>query len=161
MANRGLIQAQLTEDIGVGKTFAHESYRHAEAKAGSDRAFGCMVGGILIALGALKPLLVGALSIASVATIMVGALLLLLGIAAPALLRVPHRLWLRLGAAIAAVANPVILAILFVVVVTPLAAVMRLFGKRPLRLARDPGAASYWIVPEGSAERPSSLRRQF
>jgi Saxitoxin biosynthesis operon protein SxtJ len=145
----------------VGKTFAHESYRREEAEAGSDRAFGLTVGGILVALGALKLLLAAALSIASATMLAVGAALLLLAIAAPALLALPHRLWLRLGAAIAAVVNPVILAILFAVVVTPLAWVMRLLGKRPLRLAREPGAASYWIVPEGSAERSSSMRRQF
>jgi hypothetical protein len=149
------------EDIGVSKTFAHESYRHEQAEAGSDRAFRCTVGGILIAIGVLKLLLVGALSIAAAAMIAVGGALLLLGIAAPALLAVPHRLWLRLGTAIAVIVNPVILAKLFVAVVTPLAVVMRLIRKRPLRLARDPDAASYWIVPERSAERSSSMRRQF
>jgi hypothetical protein len=149
------------EDIGVSKTFAHESYRDEKAEAGSDRAFGCIVGGILIAVGALKILLLGALSIAAAVMIAVGAVLLLLGIAAPALLTVPHRLWLRLGAAIAVIVNPVILAVLFVAVVTPLAVVMRLVRKRPLRLACDPGAASYWIVPERSAERLSSMRQQF
>lgn len=160
MAKLGLIYAQLTEDMAVSRTFAHESYHDEEAEPGSDRAFGCTVGGILIAIGVVKPLLTGVLSLASAATIGVGAVLLLLGIAAPALLAVPHRLWLRLGAIIAALANPVILAVLFIAVVTPLAAVMRLVGKRPLRLAADPGAASYWIVPEASAEQ-SSMRRQF
>ena len=161
MATFGLIYRWLTEDVGVGKTFAHESYGDAETEVGSDRAFGLTVGGILIALGALKPLFVGAVSVASSAMLATGGLLLLLGIAAPAWLAVPHRLWLRLGAAIAAVLNPVILAILFAAVVTPLAAAMRLLGKRPLRLAPDRGATSYWIVPEGSDQRRSSMRQQF
>ncbi|MGH6739608.1 MAG: hypothetical protein ACREDY_11370, partial [Bradyrhizobium sp.] len=66
-----------------------------------------------------------------------------------------------LGVVIAAAANPVVLAILFALVVTPLALVMRLVGKRPLRLMPDPGAASYWILPERPDERQSSMRRQF
>jgi hypothetical protein len=145
----------------VGRTFAHESTHDDEAASGSDRAFGLTVGGILVAIGALKVSLAGALSTVSAATIAVGAVLLLLGIAAPALLALPHRLWLRLGAAIAAVANPVILAVLFALVVTPMAVLMRLAGKRPLHLKRDPGAVSYWIVPDPSAEAQSSMRRQF
>lgn len=145
----------------MAKTFAHDSYRHEEAEAGSDRSFGLTVGGILAALGVLKLLLAGALSVASVVMIAAGAVLLLLGVAAPALLALPHRLWLRLGAAMAAVVNPVVLAILFAVVVTPLAVFMRITGKRPLRLATDPGAASYWIVADRPAEQQSSMRRQF
>jgi saxitoxin biosynthesis operon SxtJ-like protein len=146
----------------VGRTFVHESNRDDEAASGSDRAFGLTVGGILVAIGALKVLLAaGALSVASAAMIAVGAVLLLLGVAAPALLALPHRLWLRLGAAIAAVANPVILALMFGLVVTPMAVLMRLAGKRPLQLDRDPGASSYWVVPDRSAEPHSSMRRQF
>jgi hypothetical protein len=145
----------------VGRTFAHESSRDDEAASGSDRAFGLTVGGILVAIGALKVLLSGALSTVSMTTIAVGAVLLLVGIAAPARLAPAHRLWLRLGAAIAAVANPVILALLFALVVTPMAVVMRLAGKRPLQLDRDPDASSYWVVPDPSAEARSSMRRQF
>ena len=145
----------------MGKTFAHESYRHDEAEVGSNRAFGLTVGGILVGLGVLKAVLAGVLSVVPAVMIAVGAVLVLLGIAAPPLLALPHRLWLRLGAAIAAVVNPVVLAILFSLVVTPLAVFMRLAGKRPLRLKPDPDAASYWIVPETSPERQSSMRRQF
>lgn len=156
-----MILLRLTEDIGVGKNFAHESYRHEEPEAGNDRAFGLTVGGILVVLGVLKLWLAGALSAAPVVMIAAGAVLLLLGVAEPALLALPHRLWLRLGAAMAAVVNPVVLAILFAVVVTPLAWAMRLAGKRPLRLARDPDAVSYWIAPDASVQRQSSMRRQF
>ncbi len=128
---------------------------------GSDRAFGLIVGSMFVAFGGLKSVLAGAPSIASIVMVAVGAVLLLLGIAAPALLALPHRLWLRLGAAIAAVVHPIVLAILFVMVVTPLAWVMRFAGKRPLRLAPDPGAASYWLLPERAAQPQSSMRRQF
>jgi hypothetical protein len=46
-------------------------------------------------------------------------------------------------------------------VVTPLAFSMRLMGKRPLRLAADPAAASYWIARAPGESGTSSMRRQF
>ena len=58
------------------------------------------------------------------------------------------------------VVNPIVLMLLFIIVVTPMALLMRLLGKRPLRLAPDPDAASYWIKrepPSGS----STMRQQF
>jgi hypothetical protein len=58
------------------------------------------------------------------------------------------------------VVNPIVLLLLFAIVVTPTALLMRLLGRRPLRLAPDPGAASYWInrePPNGS----STMRQQF
>ncbi len=130
-------------------------------EAGSDRAFGCTTGGILMVIGALKALLAPASSVAALAIFTGGAVLLLLGIAAPARLARLHRLWLRLGAAIAAVANPLILALLFVLVITPMALVMRLLHKRPLRLAADPAAGSYWLARDKPEDGPSSMRRQF
>ena len=45
----------------------------------------------------------------------------------------------------------VVLTIFFFVVITPLGRVLRLFGKDPLSLRRQPGAASYW-QPAGKSE---------
>jgi len=140
----------------------HENYRdEAPLETGSDRAFGCTVGSILMAVGAAKAFIATAVSPASSLFLAAGAVMLLLGIVAPSRLKVLNRLWLRLGAAIAAVVNPMILAILFFLVVTPMALVMRIAGKRPLRLAPDPTAASYWIAREAPEGRAASMRRQF
>jgi hypothetical protein len=68
---------------------------------------------------------------------------------------------LKVGGALAKVANPIVLALLFFVAVTPMALVMRMVGRRPLQLSPDRTAATYWIKrgpPEGGA---SSMRRQF
>lgn len=50
--------------------------------------------------------------------------------------------------------------VMFYVIVTPLAVIMRLFGKDILRLNRDPRTASYWILREQPGPRPESMRRQ-
>jgi Saxitoxin biosynthesis operon protein SxtJ len=141
----------------------HENYSDDEPIVpSSDRAFGCTVGIILIGIGATKVLVTGAIRPVSCLVVAAGALLLSLGILAPSRLSALNKLWLKAGAAIAKVVNPIVLALLFFFVVTPIALFMRIAGKRPLRLAPDQTAASYWISREPSeGEAPTSMRRQF
>ena len=140
----------------------HEDYRDNEpTEAGSDRAFGCTVGSILMAIGAAKGFIAGGITPVSASIFAPGAVLLVLGIAAPARLSTVNRLWLKVGAVIAKVVNPVILALVFYFVVTPMALVMRAAGKRPLRLVPDSTAASYWIKREEAEGGSPSMRRQF
>ena len=139
----------------------HENYSDEEqAEAGSDRAFGYTVGSILIAMGAIKSFVAGAVSPIACLIFAVGAVLLLLGIMAPSLLATLNRLWLKAGSAIAKIINPIMLALLFLFVVTPMAFAMRIMGKRPLRLAPDRTAASYWIKREAPGG-VSNMKRQF
>ena len=140
----------------------HENYRDDEpVGAGSNRAFGCTVGAIALAIGAVKAALAVAVTPVSLLLFGAGAALLLIGIIAPARLSALNRLWLQLGSAMAKVVNPIVLALLFLLAVTPMALVMRLLGKRPLRLMPDPAAASYWIAREPADGQPSNMRRQF
>ena len=140
----------------------HETYRDdAPPESGSNRAFGITVGSVAMAIGVVKGALAAAFTMVSLTLFLAGAALLLLGLLAPARLAGPHRLWLRLGAALARIVNPVVLALLFLLVITPLALLLRLAGKRPLRLKPDPGAATYWIVREPAAGAASDMRRQF
>jgi hypothetical protein len=147
----------------VSQNFSlHENYRDEEpAKAGGDRAFGWTVGSILMLIGAAKAFAAGAILLVACLIFVAGALLLLLGIFAPSRLSRLNRAWLKVGGVLAKVVNPIVLALLFFVAVTPMALVMRMVGKRPLRLSPDRTAATYWIKrdpPEGGG---SSMRRQF
>jgi hypothetical protein len=130
-------------------------------EAAGNRAFGCTIGGILMAIAAAKAWMAAALTLTLSGLLGIGALLVLLAIAAPTRLTRFRRLWLRFGAAIEAVANPVMMALLFALVVTPMAVVMRLAGKRPLRLLPDPAARSYWIAREKQDGEKTSMRQQF
>jgi large-conductance mechanosensitive channel len=140
----------------------HENYRDEEpTEAGSDRAFGCTVGSMLMLIGATKAFLAGAISSVVCLIFALGSLLLLLGIFAPSRLSTLSWFWLKVGNAIATVVNPIILALLFFLVVTPMALFMRIVGRRPLRLAADRTAATYWIERELPAGGASTMRRQF
>jgi hypothetical protein len=141
---------------------SHYTYQDQESGgAGSNRGFGCTVGSILIAIGVVKGFTSGAATAVALLFVATGVLLVLFGIVIPARLAPLQRLWLRLGTVMAAVVNPVVLAILFLLVVTPMAWLMRLFGKRPLRLPPDPAAASYWIACDKLEAEQSDMRRQF
>src|SRR5262245_35551916 len=51
--------------------------------------------------------------------------------------------WMRIGGLLHVVVSPVLLALFFYTVVTPVGLVLRLMGKDPLRLKR--GDATYWV----------------
>ena len=87
----------------------------------------------------------------------IGATLGLLGLTVPSLLGPVERAWMGLAHLISKVTTPIFMGLVFFVAITPIALLMRLFGKRPLRV--KPGA-SYWHErPEGA--RGGDLTRQF
>jgi len=140
----------------------HENYHEEElTEAGSNRAFGCTVGSILVAIGAIKAFVAATVLPIACVLFAAGAMLLSLGIIAPSRLSALNHLWMKVGVAIGKVANPAVLALLFFLVVTPMALVMRRVGKRPLRLAPNRTAATYWIERQPSTSGSSTMRRQF
>ena len=140
----------------------HENYREDEpVDLGSDRAFGYTVGTVLMGIGVAKSFMAGAITLVSFLIFVPGPILVLFGAVAPSRLSALNKFWLKIGAAIAKVLNPIVLTLLFFIVVTLMAYVVRLAGKRPLRLAADRSAASYWIVCGASGSRPSTMRQQF
>jgi hypothetical protein len=137
----------------------HEDFsRQEEIKPSSDRSFGLVVATFFLIVGfwplvRAQPIRWWALGVAAVF-----ALLALLWTAALAPL---NRLWVKLGALLYKVVSPVVMAMLFYVTVTPIALLMRLLGKDPLRLRRDPDAASYWIDRTPPGPSPESMKNQF
>jgi len=134
----------------------HEDYRDEEStETGTDRAFGRTVGTILTVIAEAK-------SFCRLMFIPRYGRCTVIGWSSwPLALGHDKQIWLKRGDLIVKVVNSALLALLFFFVVTPTALVMRMAGKRPLRLAPDQTAGSYWIErarPEGGA---SSMRRQF
>jgi hypothetical protein len=74
-----------------------------------------------------------------------GALLVLVGAFVPASLRGPYLGWMTVALAIGWAMSRVVLTLVFAVVLTPLALVARLTGKRFLALEPDRAAPSYWV----------------
>jgi hypothetical protein len=53
------------------------------------------------------------------------------------------------------------MSVVFFLVVTPLACIMRALRKDPLRLGWDKNAKSYWIERQPAGPEPQTMTRQF
>jgi hypothetical protein len=93
--------------------------------------------------------------------IAVAAAFAVAALAAPRALRPLNLLWFKFGMLLHHIVTPLVMGLLFFLTVTPVGLLMRATGKDPMRLKRDPAAASYWIdrTPPGPA--PDSMKNQF
>jgi hypothetical protein len=123
------------------------------------RLFGWTVGGVLLAVGVLL-LLRGHLSSGRILAA-AGALLVLGGTVAPRALALPYRLWMGFARALGWFNTRLLLILVFYLILTPLGLILRLTGKRPLDLKRDPEAQSYWIRLPREPFDPSRSEKHF
>jgi hypothetical protein len=79
----------------------------------------------------------------------------------PSLLSPLNRLWFMFGLLLHKIVTPVIMGLIFFLTVTPTGLIMRLSGRDPLRLRRDPEAKTYWIEREPPGPDPETMRNQF
>ena len=137
----------------------HEDFsREEQVKASSNRAFGWVFVAVFLII-ALWPLVFG--GTLRWWSLIVSALVALVTVAAPSLLTVPNRLWLRFGFLLHRIVSPVVLGIMFYLVVMPIGLLMRAFGKDFLRLRRNDSAESYWIKRDPPGPEPASMSNQF
>jgi hypothetical protein len=148
------------------KPSIHEDFsRQEEVKGSTDRGFGLTVGGILLAIAAVRTglhlwdgtapgWLEGVLA-------GVGLLLVAFGLAAPARLAPLNRAWTKLGLILFKVVNPVVLGLIYLTTIVPIGLLMRLLGRDLLNLKFDRQAASYWVVREPPGPAPETMIHQF
>ena len=99
------------------------------------REFGFLIGfGFPILIGWLLPSLLGHEFRAW--TLWIGVLGLTLGLTSPRLLYYPYKGWILLGNALGWVNSHIILGLIFIIVLQPIAYIMRLTGYDPLRRRR-------------------------
>jgi Saxitoxin biosynthesis operon protein SxtJ len=115
--------------------------------------------GVLAALVGLAPLVRGGRPrfIALGVTIVLVAI----GLVAPRILRAPARAWLALGALLNRTVSAVVLAIIYVLVITPTGLFRRVSGKDAMQRRFDPTASTYWRDREEPSPRAEMLPRQF
>ena len=96
------------------------------------REFGLLTGfGFPFLIGWLIPLLTG--HGFRVWTLWVGFIGLLFGMTSPRLLYYPYKFWMKLGLTLGWVNSRIILGLVYMIVLLPIAFVMRLLGYDPLR----------------------------
>jgi hypothetical protein len=123
-------------------------YHHDETVIPSEQKFGLTFGIILILTATYLGAFAGFGSMPSTVILLLGILTLSLGILAPSLLRLPNRLWFKLGMVLYHVVNPIFLGILFFGCITPIAFLLKLFRKDILSLRIEKDKDSYWVKKE-------------
>ena len=130
----------------------------APPQMGSERSFG-LVFAVVFAIIALWPLKAGG----DIRPWAAGAAVAfaLAALVVPRALKPLNIVWFKFGMVLHHVMTPLIMGLLFFVTVTPVGMLMRATGKDPMRLKRDPKAASYWIVRTPPGPAPESMKNQF
>jgi hypothetical protein len=137
----------------------HESFeRDDEVEAPSARSFGFVLAGVFALLSGMDAIH----GSARWPWLLVAALLLgVVAMARPSLLSPLSEASTRLARVLNALLGPVVLAVVFYLCVTPVGFFMRLVGNDPLRLRRDPDAATYWVRRKPPGPLPGSLKNQY
>ncbi|NIO41290.1 MAG: hypothetical protein GTO41_14600 [Burkholderiales bacterium] len=79
---------------------------------------------------------------------------------APRALTPLNRLWFKFGLLLGRIVSPLVLAVLFFLVITPVALLTRLFGRDELRLKRR-DKSTYWISREPPGPDRQSFKNQY
>ena len=108
------------------------------------RSFGLVVGGAFGLIGAWPGLRHGLPP--RLWALALGGALAALGVAWPRSLTHPYRWWMAAAEMLGAINTRVILGVLFYGLFTPLALILRLLGKDPMRRALAPEADSYRVA---------------
>jgi hypothetical protein len=125
--------------------------------AAQRRRFGLTVGGAFLALAAVVywrgPI---ALSVTLAA---LGGALSLAAIVVPTLLGPVERFWTNAAHAMSKVTTPIVMAAMYVLVLTPIGFMRRTMGGNPL--SHIQGEHGYWKDRPAGQRRSGSMRRQF
>ena len=125
-----------------------------DIKIGSNRSFG-IVFFIVFLLIAIYPLINNeGLRIWS---IIIAIFFLILGLINSKVLTPFNKLWFKFGLLLGKIISPIIMGIIFFLVVTPIAFIMRIIGKDLLNLKFNKNK-SYWIEKTGPK---SKMKNQF
>ena len=122
-----------------------------ESTLPSDRKFGWTFAALFVLIGALShPWLIA-----------LGALFAVVTVTRAELLGPLKRAWMRLGEALNRVVSPLVMALIFYAVFTPVGIVMRALGRDALSLRYEPKADTYWKRREPPGPPEDSFRNLF
>ena len=100
------------------------------------REFGLLIGfGFPLLIGWLIPALTG--HGLREWTLWVGFIALIIGLTSPRLLYYPYKFWMKLGLTLGCINSKIILGLVYMIVLIPIAFVMRLIGYDPLRTKQN------------------------
>ena len=90
-------------------------------------------------------------------SLIVSSIFLILGLINSNILTPLNKIWFKFGILLGSFVSPIVMGIVFFLVVTPIALLMRLFCKDVLKLKKN-NSKSYWIEKSGPKSR---MKDQF
>ena len=107
--------------------------KNSEVTSASDRSFGVMFGFIFIIVALIIRLRDDSKNI-QLLSLALSFLTFVISFTRPRLLKTPNKLWMKFSLLLARFVSPIVLGVLFYLLISPLALVLRLFGRDELRL---------------------------
>lgn len=135
-----------------------EEFKHIKESKKDLRKFGLTVGGVIVIISVL---LFYFEKSSSIYFAVVGAFLVLAGLLYPQILKPLNKVWMGLAITLGFIMSRVILTILFYLVLTPIAFIARIFGKKFMILKYDKSAKTYWEKRSIIQKKPIDYERQF
>ena len=123
------------------------------------RQFGIALAGILAVFGAIHNTRHHSSSAQWYAV--AGLAILCAGILAPKLLKPVYAIFLKAAHAIGWFNTRVILALIYYVILTPIAIILRIFGKDLLNRKMEKNVSSYWNTRQSAKPAKEQLEKQF
>lgn len=144
--------------MAIAEAEVRPNTAHGEIVMGSERGFAAVFTAVFMAL-ALWPVWHRAeprwwlLALAAATA--------LTGLVTPQMLRPLNVAWFKFGLLLSRIMTPIVMGVIFFLVVTPTALIMRARGADLLKLRIDRGAKSYWIERTPAGPDPKSMRNQY
>jgi len=91
---------------------------------------------------------------------LIAVIFFVLAVFYPKSLGLLNRAWFVLGILLAKIANPLIVGLIFFVIITPYAVVLRFAGRDALKLHKQK-VQSYWIDKNPMGSYPNTFKNQF
>ena len=132
---------------------------NSKVTSASDRSFGVMFGFIFIIIAVIMRLRDNPQNI-QLLFLALSFLTVLISFTRPSLLSTPNKLWMKFSLLLARFVSPIVLGLLFYVLISPLALVLRLFGRDELRL-KTKKVASNWQIRQINGYSLDSFKNQY
>ena len=133
--------------------------KNSKVTSASDRSFGVMFGFIFIIIAVIIRLRDSPQNI-QLLFLALSFLTFLISFTRPSLLSTPNKLWMKFSLLLARFVSPIVLGVLFYVLISPLALVLRLFGRDELRLKIEK-VATNWQSRQINGYSLDSFKNQY
>ena len=133
--------------------------KNSKVTSASDRSFGVMFGFIFIIIAVIMRLRDNPQNI-QLLFLALSFLTFLISFTRPSLLNTTNRLWMKFSLLLARFVSPIVLGVLFYVLISPLALVLRLFGRDELRL-KTKKVSTNWQNRQMTGYSLDSFKNQF